>query len=273
MAILMEQTISKVTYNGVEIPLKGAEKEVWVLKDSVDTSKKFSTPIAFSSNGKDFSSIEVGGSSTPGPSGMVYSLKYGSQTVAPSGIFGPNRVMYRKVVFAASPSGDLLTWLQANAVKQVSDIALQESKSITIKTTDNGTSTVTPDQPYDGIKNVVLNVDPGTVVTTLTINGSGSSYDTGLGVLYQTENGAMLFSGDHSTKSTFKVTNVLIGGLVFLFSSPVEVPKFTFKEAYSSNVTQIGVSDMDNPNYIDPVLVCRVTNNNPTIAFFAYTQE
>ena len=72
---------------------------------------------------------------------------------------GPHWVLenYRKVTFATAPTDNLLTWLQSNAVKQASDTAVQPSKALTV--TSNGTTTITPDAPYDAIKQVDLTVN------------------------------------------------------------------------------------------------------------------
>lgn len=61
---------------------------------------------------------------------------------------------YRKITFSTPPTGGLLTWLEANAVKQVADTAVQESKSVSI--TENGTTTVSPDVPYDAVASVEI---------------------------------------------------------------------------------------------------------------------
>ena len=63
---------------------------------------------------------------------------------------------YRKLTFDTPPTGDLLTWLQSNAVKQPDDTAVQDTKALTI--TSNGTVSVTPDAPYDGLSSVDVTV-------------------------------------------------------------------------------------------------------------------
>lgn len=64
---------------------------------------------------------------------------------------------YRKLVFNVPPTGDLLTWLTANGVKQPANLAVQPSKNVTI--TSNGTVSVTPDAPYDGLSSVDVTVN------------------------------------------------------------------------------------------------------------------
>nr|CAI9751480.1 hypothetical protein DGKKSRWO_DGKKSRWO_CDS_0189 [uncultured phage]CAI9752367.1 hypothetical protein CVNMHQAP_CVNMHQAP_CDS_0190 [uncultured phage] len=70
-----------------------------------------------------------------------------------------NNQAYRKLTFATPPTGELLTWLQANGVKQEKNLAIQPSKSLTI--TSNGTTTITPDAPYDGMGQVEVTVNAG----------------------------------------------------------------------------------------------------------------
>ncbi len=68
---------------------------------------------------------------------------------------------YRKLVFNVPPTGDLLTWLTANGVKQPANLAVQPSKDVTI--TSNGTTEITPDAPYDVMEkaNLTVNVESG----------------------------------------------------------------------------------------------------------------
>lgn len=61
------------------------------------------------------------------------------------------------LTFNTPPTGELLTWLQANGVKQPDDTAIQDTKAVTI--TSNGTVSVTPDAPYDALKKVDVTVD------------------------------------------------------------------------------------------------------------------
>lgn len=64
---------------------------------------------------------------------------------------------YRKLVFNVPPTGDLLTWLTANGVKQPANLAVQPSKDVTI--TSNGTTEIMPDAPYDVMEKANLTVD------------------------------------------------------------------------------------------------------------------
>ena len=134
----------------------GDTSETWVLNEYVDTSTKQTFVCSFKSNGRTFSKLEIGGRKVPGSGGLVYSLLFDDTKVADGGAFLQNDI-YRKVTFATAPTGGLLTWLQSNAVKQVSNTAVQPSKALTV--TSNGTTTITPDAPYDAIKQVDLTVN------------------------------------------------------------------------------------------------------------------
>ena len=139
----------------------GDTSETWVLNPVVTIDNTLSVAISFTSNGQSFSLFhfdsdrlkydDTSATSTP---------DIGSPTVA-------MKLIYRKVTFAAAPAGGLLTWLEANGVKQASDTAVQPSKSLTV--TSNGTTTITPGTPYDAIKQVDLTVNVATV-SRVTIN-------------------------------------------------------------------------------------------------------
>ena len=139
----------------------GDTSETWVLNLVVTIDNTLSVAISFTSNGQSFSLFhfdsdrlkydDTSATSTP---------DIGSPTVA-------MKLIYRKVTFATAPTGGLLTWLQSNAVKQASDTAVQPSKTLTV--TSNGTTTITPDTPYDTIKQVDLTVNVATE-SRVTIN-------------------------------------------------------------------------------------------------------
>ena len=134
----------------------GDTSETWVLNENVDTSTKQTFVCSFESNGRTFSKLVISGRAVPGPDGFVYSLSFDDIKVAEGGLFFAES-LYRKVTFAAAPTGGLLTWLEANGVKQASDTAVQPSKALTVAS--NGTTTITPDAPYDAIKQVNLTVN------------------------------------------------------------------------------------------------------------------
>ena len=148
------QTVANLATAIDSIPSGGA-KETWVIKS--DASGEFATTqIAFTSNGQKFTSIGAV------YDGSVFSLQYGNNEIAifipgASGGYEFYNEAYRKLTFDTPPTGALLTWLQSNAVKQPDDTAVQDTKALTI--TSNGTVSVTPDAPYDGLSSVDVTVN------------------------------------------------------------------------------------------------------------------
>lgn len=70
---------------------------------------------------------------------------------------------FKKLVFSSPVTGELLTLMTQIAVKQPDNYAIQgynnsaKTKKVTI--TSNGTTTITPDAPYDAMKNVDVTVN------------------------------------------------------------------------------------------------------------------
>ena len=92
--------------------------ETWVIKS--DAAGEFATTqISFTSNGQKFTSIGAEYNAD-----VVISLHYDNNEIA---LFAPGastgfefyNEAYRKLTFDTPPTGDLLTWLQANATRQV----------------------------------------------------------------------------------------------------------------------------------------------------------
>ena len=133
----------------------GAAKETWVIKS--DAGGEFATTqISFTSNGQKFTSIGANYAD------LVIILHYDNEEIAgfdpgASAGFEFYNEAYRKLTFDTSPAGALLTWLQSNATKQPDDTAVQDTKALTI--TSNGTVSVTPDVPYDGLSSVDVTVN------------------------------------------------------------------------------------------------------------------
>lgn len=124
----------------------GGGSETWVLNEKIVKGSGTYT-INFVSNDTNYSKLVFGifnASLLSYGSTLVYSYRGGWEE-------GP---AYRKITFSTPPTGGLLTWLEANAVKQVADTAVQESKSVSI--TENGTTTVSPDVPYDAVASVEI---------------------------------------------------------------------------------------------------------------------
>ena len=143
----------------------GGAKETWVIKSDA-AGELVTTQISFTSNGQKFTSIGTYYTST------FIVLRYDNNEVAGYDLAGGGVVYefdneaYRKLTFDTPPTGDLLTWLQTNGVKQPDDTAVQDTKALTI--TSNGTVSVTPDAPYDALKkvDVTVNVASGGVGST-----------------------------------------------------------------------------------------------------------
>lgn len=92
----------------------GDTSETWVINESYNTTQVNFTNISFTSNGKSFTSIRI--SSTR--------KLYYDDTVVVNVQIGESyeitwkNLAYRKLIFSTNPTGALLTWLQANGVKQ-----------------------------------------------------------------------------------------------------------------------------------------------------------
>ena len=148
------QTVANLATAINSIPSGGA-KETWVIKSSA-TGAFATTQISFTSNGRKFTSI--GTNSDYGPIVLYYNNTEIAGYEPGTGVWYEfNDEAYRKLTFDTPPTGDLLTWLQANAVKQPDDTAVQDTKALPI--TSNGTVSVTPDVPYDALKKVDVTVD------------------------------------------------------------------------------------------------------------------
>lgn len=161
----------------------GSSSETWVLNNEVyppdSVGETFN--VNFTSNGLSFSSIGVSVN-------MRRQVMYDSTVVKAFDAWTSQA--YRKLTFDAPPTGDLLTWLQANGVKQANDTAVQPSKDVSI--ISNGTTEVTPDVPYDALKKVSVSTNvpssPGFSVTfPSTVDNSEGGYTTPSMYLYKAD--------------------------------------------------------------------------------------
>lgn len=100
---------------GYDIKLKSGE--TWYLNSTISLSPMFTVEIQFVSNGQNFSSLKVD-NSPPWSLGVWYDtlMVYGNNSGSGWGINGANEV-YRTITFEEEPTGDLLTWLQANGTQ------------------------------------------------------------------------------------------------------------------------------------------------------------
>lgn len=102
------------------LPRAKKKGETWVMKDYFVNCELAKTDIMFTSNGKSFSSLTSDYNFT-GLIGVLYdSTKVANLDLDP--LNGGCQVTwkdgYQTVTFLEPPTGDLLTWLQSNAVKQ-----------------------------------------------------------------------------------------------------------------------------------------------------------
>lgn len=145
----------------LEAASSGGAKETWVLysvlnklPDVDDGNVIFNAD--FTSDGLSFSSITI-------TANIRQQILYNSTAVRVYEHWVSEA--YRKLTFATPPTGDLLTWLQANGVKQPANLAVQPSKDVTV--TSNGTTEITPDAPYDVMEKANLTVNVPTSGTQL----------------------------------------------------------------------------------------------------------
>lgn len=93
--------------------------ETWVLNDTINVSTNFAYTINFTSNNYSCNTIQSV------KDGFLRALQYKANDgqILPAyhdedGITEWENVAYRTITFSTSPTGDLLTWLQANGTKQ-----------------------------------------------------------------------------------------------------------------------------------------------------------
>lgn len=98
--------------------LQKANSLIWVIKSDA-TGVFATTQIAFTSNGQKFTSIGA-----DYDAGSFVILRYdndevaGYDTAVGDLVYEFYNDAYRKLTFDTPPTGDLLTWLQANATQQ-----------------------------------------------------------------------------------------------------------------------------------------------------------
>lgn len=234
----------------------GDTNETWVLNETLNLSNKFSYDAEFISGGRACIKISFGGKSMLGQT--FYSLQYyfkgdtKGTTVCSTESGGWQNPAYRKLTFATAPTGELLTWLQANGVKQEKNLAIQPSKSLTI--TSNGTTTITPDVPYDAIGQV------GVTVNVASSGGSGNGFSitfpaTATNWNHQIcmklylYNGSSMEISDYSTIAGKKVNNIVgltsnknYGDLTYVLKMTLTSGSIAQAEVYMNNDNGIGLS-------------------------------
>lgn len=237
----------------------GSSGETWVLNDEAYLSPFDDTKIFnanFTSNGLSFSSISLSIK-------LSRQISYDSTGVKEFDAWTSQA--YRKLTFDAPPTGDLLTWLQANGVKQANDTAVQPEKSVNITT--SGKVTITPDAPYDAMASVVANVTQGTETTRVNVKPNGE--DMPIGCAWQSVSG-WAWTGSFGTTADFTIPDVLIGGYIVFFRDPMASDgTFNFISRDSTGMEQFDCFGKDTQyDKDDGVMVVRVTAANPTLTFY-----
>ena len=199
MAIDTSKNIAKVTYNGVEIPLKSAgggmsTSKSWLLNSTVnpsyfDADKAFI--VEFTSNNTSYNSLRLGRAANI--------ILYDNTIVCSGGIM---QEAYRTVTFLTPPTGDLLTWLQANATP----VGL-EPATFTIKSSASGRYSA----------NIGYLAPDGSIKT---VNSGGQGFTTPY-VLNTVLNGLIAISGASWSISNWEQTldggTYLRNGTVYYF--------------------------------------------------------
>lgn len=238
----------------------GSQSETWVLNENISTTTN-SFLCSFTSNKQSFTSFGI--STT---FGNTKALKYDTTEVAVSMIssWEWNDQAWRKITFASPPTGNLLTWLSANAVKQDTNLAVQPSKDVSI--TASGKVTITPDAPYDAMASVVANVTQGTETTRVNVKPRGE--DMPIGCAWQSVSG-WAWTGSFDTSADFTIPDVLIGGYIVFFRDPMASEgTFNFVSRDSTGVEEFDCYGKDTQYDKDyGVMVVRVTAANPTLTF------
>lgn len=154
----------KWAITGGNLVKQESSSETWVLdKVSSSTISNKSFTVAFTSNGTTFSQLVA--------SRLEESLKYDSTLAWSTGTW--QNTAYRTITFATSPTGDLLTWLQANGTKQgetTHNLTITSGSNLTVKV--NGT-TVTDSYTLTGNATITVTSSVGRV----SINGTNYTSD------------------------------------------------------------------------------------------------
>jgi hypothetical protein len=250
---------TKIT-GALEASSSGGAKETWVLNSTADPSGSVKFNVDFTSNGLSFSSITLS-------ENLRVQISYDSTIVKKFGDWASEA--YRKLTFDTPPPGELLTWLQANGVKQPDDTAVQDTKALTI--TSNGTVSVTPDAPYDALKKVDVTVNVASGVgggetTQLRVETAADNVGTALFCLWQTSNG-WTGTGAFDSQTNFTIPNVIVGGYVIITQEPTSTLQFS--TYIYDGMENIGVGAMDAEDDIpEAALVMKVTAPSPKITLF-----
>ena len=151
--------------------------ETWIIKSNA-TGEFATTQIAFTSNGQKFTSIGVNSDSS-----FFVILYYDSNEIASYDPgagpyeYGFHDEAYRKLTFDTPPTGALLTWLQANATRQVVvEYLTTDTDLIKVANAIRAKSGTTAKLSFpDGFALAISNIStvaPGSNYGLITYNGS-----------------------------------------------------------------------------------------------------
>ena len=160
----------------LEASSSSGAKETWVIKSDA-TGTFATTQISFTSNGQKFTSIGANSDSS-----FFVILYYDSNEIAgydPGAgpyEYGFDDEAYRKLTFDTPPAGALLTWLQANATRQVVEYLTTETDLIKVANAIRAKSGTTAKLSFpDGFALAISNIStvaPGSNYGLITYNGS-----------------------------------------------------------------------------------------------------
>ena len=149
--------------------------EPWIIKDNA-SGEFATTQIAFTSNGQKFTSI--GTNRDYGPIVLYYDNTEIAGYEPGTGVrYEFDNEAYRTITFDTTPTGDLLTWLQANATRQVVvEYLTTETDLIKVANAIRAKSGTTAKLSFpDGFALAISNIStvaPGSNYGLITYNGS-----------------------------------------------------------------------------------------------------
>ena len=235
----------------------GDTSETWVLNERVIINTGLSVAIDFISNKSSFTLFHF----------VNENLKYDNTKASLTPEIGESTIamnaLYRKLTFATAPTGDLLTWLQTNGIKQEKNLAILPSRTLTI--TSNGTTTITPYVPYDAVGQVDLTVNvasSGGETTQLNVTASGGDIEAPLFCVWQTSDG-WTGTATFDTSTSFTVPNVIVGGYVIFTHDPMASLYFSTSHKNGIEVFDVGAMDAEG-DITDAALVIKVTAPSPS---------
>lgn len=164
----------------------------------------------------------------------------------------------------------LITSAGALAIESAGGGGTAKLQEKTVSITQNGETTVVPDNGYDGLSKVKVETNVsesgGNTTTTLEIVGvDEADYDVPFLIAYQTANGEILQAGNVDTMTTtkqFTLPNVLIGGMCFISISIEGSGDLNYIPNRSVNTEGITTNLEPSSETVYRVIVIKITGNN-----------